>query len=324
MGRRRLGESCLTVSIFCVLTCGAGERLESRTSRAADPRAIVAGSNLVYVSDYLSFAGADAEGHVAFALDNNRGRDGDTYQAEHLVVMYDEATGWVNAAGSGSFDSRNHELLEIPDSQFFQFEGNPANGLTITSPANHLTLAIEPIPERAALGDAETIYRMGSAGATLRWGDRTILGRVIYEYFIKAKYNRLTRIYVGGLRSFQGLYLLVGDDDDFYVHRTEGDLAERFGSVLAFAASGGETKHPAGLRFEVTRRAFALGLYRRPTAWHVTWRGPKGPESLTLHATDTKKIKNWIVGGFAMSIVRGELVQGGRSLPIFGFAELIL
>jgi hypothetical protein len=324
MDRKMLGESCLAVSIFCVLTCGAGESLESRASRATDPQAVIAGSNLVYVSDYFSFAGADAEGHVAFALDNNRGRDGAAYQAEHLVVMYDEAAGWVDAAGSGSFDNRNHDLLEIPDSQFFQFEGSPANGLTVTSPVNHLRLAIEPIPERAALGDANTIYRMGSAGATLRSGDRTIPGRVIYEYFVKAKYNRLTRIYVGGLKSFQGLYLLVGDADDFYVHRTEGDLAESFGSILAFAASDGATERPAELRFEVARRTFALGFYRRPTAWHATWKGPKGPGSLTLQATDTKQIKNWVVGGFAMSIVRGELAQDGRRLPIFGFAELIL
>lgn len=324
MSRRRLTDSWLSVSIFCALTCASGQGLDSRASGATDPRAITEGSDLVYVSDYFSFAGADAEGHVAFALDNNRGRDDDAYQAEHLVVMYDEVRGWVNAAGSGSFDNRNHELLAIPDSRFFQFDGSPASGLMIGSPVNHLRLAIEPIRERAAFGDLDTIYRMGSAGATLRWGDRTIPGRVIHEYFVKANYNRMTRIYAGGLKSFQGFYLLVGKADDFYVHRTEGDLAERFGSILAFAASGGETEHPAGLRFEVTRAAFAFGLYRRPTAWRVTWREPKGPGSLTLQATDTKKIKNWIVGGFAMSIVRGEIDRGGRRLPIFGFAELIL
>lgn len=44
-------------------------------------------STLVYVSDYFSFVGQDSQGKVAFALDNNRGRDGDAYQAEHFLVL---------------------------------------------------------------------------------------------------------------------------------------------------------------------------------------------------------------------------------------------
>ena len=36
-------------------------------------------ATLLYVSDYVSFVGSDAQGHVAFALDTNRGRDGATY-----------------------------------------------------------------------------------------------------------------------------------------------------------------------------------------------------------------------------------------------------
>src|SRR3989454_1248443 len=47
-------------------------------------------STLIYVSDYFSFVGADQEGRVAFALDNNRGRDGEAFQAEHFVVLHDE------------------------------------------------------------------------------------------------------------------------------------------------------------------------------------------------------------------------------------------
>ena len=31
-------------------------------------------SSLIYVSDYFLFVGEDDQGHVAFALDNNRGR----------------------------------------------------------------------------------------------------------------------------------------------------------------------------------------------------------------------------------------------------------
>ena len=40
-------------------------------------------SSLHYVSDYFSFIGQEDRGHVAFALDTNRGRDGKEWQAEH-------------------------------------------------------------------------------------------------------------------------------------------------------------------------------------------------------------------------------------------------
>jgi hypothetical protein len=52
-------------------------------------------SSLLYVSDYFSFVGQDSQGPVDFALDNNRGRDGDDYQAEHFLVLHDEKTGWA-------------------------------------------------------------------------------------------------------------------------------------------------------------------------------------------------------------------------------------
>ncbi len=45
---------------------------------------------LTYYSDYFSFIGRDDQGMVAFALDNNRGQDKDSWQAEHFVVLHDE------------------------------------------------------------------------------------------------------------------------------------------------------------------------------------------------------------------------------------------
>jgi hypothetical protein len=61
---------------------------------------LVSASDLVTVSDYFSFVGADEQGHVAFAIDNNRGRDSNAYsnayQAEHFyAVLHDEHHGWM-------------------------------------------------------------------------------------------------------------------------------------------------------------------------------------------------------------------------------------
>ena len=78
---------------------------------------------LLYVSDYVSFVGEDDQGRVAFALDNNRGRDGESWQAEHFVVLHDEQEGWVSLQGSGAYENSTHELQTIPPSSFFQIEG---------------------------------------------------------------------------------------------------------------------------------------------------------------------------------------------------------
>jgi hypothetical protein len=58
---------------------------------------------LAYYSDYFSFVGRDRFGTVAFALDNNRGRDGDSWQAEHFVVLHDELNGWPALTGNGAY-----------------------------------------------------------------------------------------------------------------------------------------------------------------------------------------------------------------------------
>lgn len=106
-------------------------------------------STLLYYSDYFSFIGEDENGRVSFALDNNRGRDGNSWQAEHFVVLHADQEGqqgWIKVAGNGSYKNERHELQTIPNSAFFQFEGKPSEGITIHSPKNRLSLKLEPIP----------------------------------------------------------------------------------------------------------------------------------------------------------------------------------
>src|SRR5258708_26897846 len=114
-------------------------REDEQTKRAILPhseisnltRKLVETSNLVYVSDYFSFVGSDAQGHVAFAIDNNRGRDGENYQAEHFLVLHDDNKGWIDIKGKGFYDNTQKQLYEIPTSPFFQFTGNAQSGFII-------------------------------------------------------------------------------------------------------------------------------------------------------------------------------------------------
>jgi len=92
------------------------------------PLAVLAGpaaaaETLSYYSDYFSFVGEDAKGKVAFALDNNRGQDGEHFQAEHFAVLHDEHKGWLRVQGSGAYPNPAGVLRTIPDSRDFAFSG---------------------------------------------------------------------------------------------------------------------------------------------------------------------------------------------------------
>ncbi|MBK7487020.1 MAG: hypothetical protein IPI70_12855 [Nitrospira sp.] len=245
--------------------------------------------------DYFSFVGQDSQGHVAFAFDNNRGRDGDAYQAEHFLVL--RRTARVDHARCQRiFDNMKHELKTIPRFAVLPLSGKPQNRyMTITSERNHLTLRIDPLPERTRNRHSGAATWIGSAQATLSWKGRTIAGRVVYEYFMMPEFNRLTRIYWGMWKEFQGLYLMAGQAADVYVHKVE-----------------------------VLDRDLALGFYRWPTSWRVTWIGSQGPATLTVVQSERTRIANWITGGFSMGIVRGELDYAGKKRPIYGIAELIM
>jgi hypothetical protein len=282
-------------------------------------------STLVYLSDYFSFVGQDSQGHVAFALDNNRGRDGEAYQAEHFVVLHDEQRGWMNVAGNGPYENGSKELKAIPDSPVFRFQGTPLTGMTITSEPNELTLRIDAIPQRIRNQHNGAATWMGSSPAVLTWNGRTIGGRAIYEYVMMPDFNRLTRTYWDMWKEFQGLYLVTGEAGDVYVHsQLSRRLSPLVGMITGFAAFNETTESMKDLTVEPLDREWALGFYRWPMAWRITWTGPSGPAVLTLMQSERKRIANWVIGGFSMSIVRGELEYAGKKQPIYGFAELIM
>ena len=313
-------SALILINLLFLLLPTAAEAVEPAGS--SDP---LLSSSLIYVSDYFSFVGADSQGRVALALDNNRGRDGATYQAEHFVVLHDERKGWVPVEGNGAYPNSTKAFTRIPDSAFFQFAGSLQSGMTITSARNDLTLKIEGIPERTRHDHAGAVVWMGSGPAVLTWQGRTIPGRVIYEYLMMPNFNRLTRTYWDMWKGFQGLYLLADPDNDIYLHSHHSDrLAPLISKLAGFAAFGEIPETLQDLRLEVVETDFAPGFYNYPKTWRVTWTGSAGQGTMTLALSYRKNIANWLIGGFAMAIVTGDLNYNGKSFPIYGLAELIM
>ena len=280
--------------------------------------------DLVYYSDYFSFVGKDDHGSVAFAMDNNRGKDGNRYQAEHFLVFYDEQEGWVELSGNGRYENKNKELKGIPDSFYYKFSGSPAKGFVIKSGENGLTLRIKPITIRLTRSDKEGLYRMGSSDALLEWKDRTIKGRIIYEYLYKTNFNRLTRGSAGVFKDFHGIYLRVNEGGDLYFHHRRGKPSSITINQDGFLFLNGQTIVLPFSKVTASKYRQGFGFYRWPMAWKGKISFGGEPAIVEIDIEKFKVIKTWIIGGFAMGIVRGTLQVGEVRYPLYGFAELII
>ncbi len=291
-----------------------------------------AAETLAYYSDYFSFVGQDEKGFLLFALDNNRGVDAGDFQAEHFGVMYDQHQGWVDLVGLGEYSNPTGILSRIPDSVAFKFSGKPSEGITILSRVNDLRLEINPLPIR--LQDHSGLRRQSwsSAAAVLYWQGRTIPGRIVYEHLVQHNWNRLTHSYSGTWDNFQGFYLAVQQGPpalwkDIYL-RSEGK--KKTLRTLGFVAASNKQAEIFSPDLKITRKSWALGFYRWGKSWQMslqqaaTEQGLKPAfASIRLRQISRQNISNWVLGGFAMTVVEGTLEQEGHQLKVLGFAELI-
>ena len=313
-----------------------------------DPRyaELVDGAELAYVSDYFSFVGADDQGRVAFALDNNRGRDADPkvrrgasrelLQAEHAyAVLHDERSGWVPLQGAHRYPHPGPDVTALPDSAWFSFAGTADEGWRVSSSANDLVLHVEPLADRLLFRDDTTLFAMRSAAATLTWRGRTLYGRVIHEGLASTAMNLLTRRSFKGLAGLEFLYLLAGNPTDpwgdLYLQKiADGDtrlagmpLQTGFATPSTGPARGDTLGAPLdGLRVDTTGHRPAPGLYRWPTTWSAAWQGPH-PGTAELRTLSRTTVGQYGIAGFSMSIIAGTWTgPDGTALPVYGFGEL--
>lgn len=296
------------------------------------PGSTFAAEPLAYYSDYFSFVGKDENGYLLFAFDNNRGVDGQDYQAEHFGVLYDQFLGWINLVGLGAYKNTDRVLDKIPNSSAFQFTGHPSSGITVLSRANDLRLEVNPVSILMTDKRTNLDQSWGDAAAVLYWQGRTIPGRVIYEGLVHRNWNRITRRYTDTWDNFQGFYLsakigVPSAWQDIYL-RSEG-LNERQ-RTRGFIDAGSKQASITTSDFLVTKRGWAVGFYRWNKAWQMSLQQvqPNGIivppfARLELNQVSRQNVSNWVIGGFAMSVVEGTLEVNGHKIEILGFAELI-
>lgn len=280
---------------------------------------------LQYYSDYFSFIGRDKKGLVAFAIDNNRGQDQNTWQADHFVVLYDELSGWKKVQGNGLYTNEKKLLKTIPDSKYFQFRGDASNGIEMTSQINQLRLSISPIRKVIHNQQGLSHYQLGSASATLYWNDRKIEGRLIHEYLYLPAFNRLSRRYANIFDDFHGFYASVEGQGDFYLHIQKGDFFSQLtGKDDGFLVYNGKAHELKQVQGSATVRSMALGFYRWPKQWRGSFTIKNQNYDFSFSLQNKNNIANWIIGGFAMGIFSGQIKSQQNSLKVTGIAELIL
>ena len=278
-----------------------------------------------YHSDYFSFIGSDASGSVYLAHDNNRGQTGTQYFADHWIFMYADGHGVVPVHGSAHYPNPGKVLETIPDSDHFRFRGTVAGGMTMSSPTNDIELVVEGLKPVLRRQVPESDYWIGAADAVMVWKGRTLRGRVIFEFIARTGYNRFTSDFGANWKNFNGLYLLTDNGRDIYIrHHDKVQPDTPKDSGMATLDGDGAL---AAIDFAIRdSRAATDRSYRWPLSWliefsHLGQRWRLEAETVTL-----EEVADWKTGGFAMSIIRGEVVKldGSARHAFRGMGELLI
>lgn len=278
-----------------------------------------------YHSDYFSFVGSDAEGSVYLAHDNNRGQTGDQFFADHWIMMYAEGTGVVPIVGSAHYPNPGRELQIIPDSEHFRFRGAIESGIRMVSATNGMEMSVGRLVPVLRRQTEDRDYWIGAAPATLRWRGRTLNGRVIFEFIAQTGYNRFTSDFGASWSNFNGLYLLTDDHHDLYIryHERLQPGTPRESGMATFEGPG--TLSAIDFSIKETQ-ALADRNYRWPIRWEVGFQHAGGQWQLEASTVHLEAVADWTRGGFAMSVIRGEIRRsdGSGRRQVKGWAELLI
>jgi hypothetical protein len=278
-----------------------------------------------YHSDYFSFVGSDATGTVYLAHDNNRGQTGERFFADHWIMMYAEGTGIVPIVGSAHYPNPARELETIPDSEHFRFRGTVGGGMRMSSLTNGIEMTVEGLSPILRRQSPDNDYWIGAAPAVMQWRERTLKGRVIFEFIARTGYNRFTSDFGANWSNFNGLYLLTEDQHDLYLryHERIQPGTPRESGMATFEGAGVLSE----IEFRITEAETVAGQsYTWPKRWKANFRHQGSSWQLEASTLHLEAVADWTRGGFAMSVIEGNIRRVGdnRSRRFKGWAELLI
>jgi hypothetical protein len=278
-----------------------------------------------YHSDYFSFIGSDAQGAVYLAHDNNRGQTGEKFFADHWIMMWADGQGVVPIVGSAHYPNPGKLLEYIPDSENFQFRGSIAGGMRMMSASNDIDMTVGGLTPILRRQQPDNDYWIGAAPATMKWKGRTLQGRVIFEFIARKGYNRFTSDFGSNWNNFNGLYLLTDDGKDIYLryHDKVTPGVPRESGMATLERDG----VMSDIYFKITEsRAVDYRTYRWPTRWAVDFTHNGARWKLTGETKALELVADWEKGGFAMSVISGEVAKadGSGRRAFKGWAELLI
>lgn len=261
-----------------------------------------------YHSDYFSFIGSDAMGTVYLAHDNNRGQTGGQFFADHWIFMYADGQGVVPVHGSAHYANPGKVLETIPDSEHFRFRGSIAGGMTMSSPSNELELKVDGLKPVLRRQVTDSDYWIGAADAVMVWKGRSLRGRVIFEFIARTGYNRFTSDFSANWKNFNGLYLMTDNGRDIYIrhHEKVQPDAPRDSGMATLGGDGALTAIDFAIR---ESRAATDRSYHWPLKWRIEFSHLDQRWRLEAETIALEEVADWQTGGFAMSIIRGEVVR---------------
>lgn len=276
-----------------------------------------------YTENFL-FVGRDIQGFVSFAIENKRIKNGEQYFIDSFIVLHDEKRGWIELEGNGRSENKNKVLKNLTDSPYFRFDGSREEGFKIISAKNDLALITDGIVMRISRSDYEGLYQKGSAKATLQWKDRNLKGRVLYGYLYNPGFKRFSRSAFSLYDDFYGIYLIVEPGGEIYFHHRDGKPSSIAKKWDGFLFLNEQTLVDSFRKVEIKNSKQGFGFYRWPLGWEGTISLDGHAISIKVQTTAFKKIRGWVFGGFALSIVQGRISLGGEEKALYGFAELII
>ena len=149
---------------------------------------------------------------------------------------------------------------------------------------------------------------------------------MIYEYLFLPHFNRLSQSYFGLWKDFHGLYLRVEENSDCYFHSQNAELLQPLtGQASRFLFL--ENSSPARLsnvNIDASGFESAFGFYQWPLSWNGSFKRGQTFYTVAFDLHERKTIANWVLGGFSMCIVTGNISTDSKSYKVYGLGELLI